>query len=126
MSSGRALSRAKSRRNLDYKDVLERLEQMGRAIRGASHKLVMEEALQSYKDTRDVLNTCHAAGVSKKCMHSARFSAGKSGRQKIIAIGIEIYDCDLFPHELKLKPERIGNKGEETKLVLELMLKLTI
>lgn len=24
---------------------------------------------------------------------------------------------DLFPHELKVKPERIGTKEEETKLV---------
>ena len=40
---GRALSRAKSRRNLDYMDVLSALEQQGISIRVASPKLVMEE-----------------------------------------------------------------------------------
>ena len=40
---GRALSRAKSRRNLDYMTVLDKLEQQGISIRVASPKLVMEE-----------------------------------------------------------------------------------
>lgn len=40
---GRALSRAKSRRNLDFQDVLDRLADKGIAIRVASPKLVMEE-----------------------------------------------------------------------------------
>ncbi len=42
-SQGRALSRAKSRRNLDYMDVLAALEEKGISIRVASPKLVMEE-----------------------------------------------------------------------------------
>uniref|UniRef100_A0A1B0C4K1 3'-phosphate/5'-hydroxy nucleic acid ligase n=1 Tax=Glossina palpalis gambiensis TaxID=67801 RepID=A0A1B0C4K1_9MUSC len=70
---GRGLSRAKSRRNLDYKDVLERLEEMGRAIRGASLKLVMAE---SYKDVKDLVNTCRAARIGKKFIYSTRCSAG--------------------------------------------------
>ncbi|KAI9575145.1 RNA-splicing ligase RtcB homolog [Glossina fuscipes fuscipes] len=45
--AGRALSRAKSRRNFDYKDFLERLEEMEIAICVASRKLVMEEAPKS-------------------------------------------------------------------------------
>lgn len=65
---GRALSRAKSRRNLDYTDVLNKLEHMGISIRVASPKLVMEEAPESYKNVTDVVNTCHAAGISKKCI----------------------------------------------------------
>ena len=40
---GRALSRAKSRRNLDYTTVLSALEEKGISIRVASPKLVMEE-----------------------------------------------------------------------------------
>lgn len=40
---GRALSRAKSRRNLDFQDVLDKLADQGIAIRVASPKLVMEE-----------------------------------------------------------------------------------
>ena len=48
--AGRALSRAKSRRNIDYTDVLNKLEQQGISIRVASPKLVMEEAPESYKN----------------------------------------------------------------------------
>lgn len=66
--AGRALSRAKSRRNLDYQDVLDKLQQMGISIRVASPKLVMEEAPESYKNVTDVVDTCHAAGISKKCI----------------------------------------------------------
>ena len=55
---GRALSRAKSRRNLDYSDVLSSLEAKGISIRVASPKLVMEEAPESYKNVTDVVNTC--------------------------------------------------------------------
>lgn len=65
---GRALSRAKSRRNLDYTDVLRQLEAKGISIRVASPKLVMEEAPESYKNVTDVVNTCHAAGISEKCI----------------------------------------------------------
>lgn len=66
--AGRAWSRAKSRRNLEYQDVLENLKQKGIAIRVASPKLVMEEAPESYKNVDDVVNTCHNAGISKKCV----------------------------------------------------------
>lgn len=65
---GRALSRAKSRRNLDYQEVLQKLEKQGISIRVASPKLVMEEAPESYKNVTDVVDTCHAAGISKKCI----------------------------------------------------------
>lgn len=66
--AGRALSRAKSRRNLDYQEVLGRLKEKGIAIRVASPKLVMEEAPESYKDVTDVVDTCHAVGISKKAI----------------------------------------------------------
>lgn len=65
---GRALSRAKSRRKLEYTDVLENMRAMGIAIRVASPKLVMEEAPESYKNVTDVVDTCHAAGISEKCI----------------------------------------------------------
>lgn len=66
--AGRALSRAKSRRNLDYMDVLNALEEQGISIRIASPKLVMEEAPESYKNVTDVVDTCHMAGISKKAI----------------------------------------------------------
>lgn len=65
---GRALSRAKSRRNLDFQEVLDALAQKGISIRVASPKLVMEEAPESYKNVTDVVNTCHEAGISKKAI----------------------------------------------------------
>jgi len=66
--AGRAMSRNKSRKCLDYKDVLKNLEDQGISIRVASPKLVMEEAPESYKDVTEVVNTCHEAGISKKCI----------------------------------------------------------
>merc|ERR1712241_1369977 len=66
--AGRALSRAKSRRNLDFQQVLTKMEAKGISMRVASPKLVMEEAPESYKDVTDVVNTCHAAGISQKCI----------------------------------------------------------
>lgn len=45
---GRALSRAKSRRNLDFQDVLDKLADQGIAIRVASPKLVMEEVTRAF------------------------------------------------------------------------------
>ncbi len=36
--------------------------------RVASPKLVMEEAPESYKNVTDVVDTCHAVGISKKCI----------------------------------------------------------
>lgn len=39
-----------------------------RCRRVASPKLVMEEAPESYKDVSEVVDTCHAAGISKKAV----------------------------------------------------------
>ncbi|XP_065156070.1 RNA-splicing ligase RtcB homolog [Atheta coriaria] len=66
--AGRALSRAKSRRNIEYTEVLAKLQEAGISIRVASPKLVMEEAPESYKNVTDVVDTCHAAGISKKAI----------------------------------------------------------
>lgn len=64
--AGRAQSRNKSRRNLSYQEVLQKLSDQGISIRVASPKLVMEEAPESYKDVTAVVDTCHEAGISKK------------------------------------------------------------
>lgn len=66
--AGRAQSRAKSRRTLDYQDVLSNLAKKGIAIRVASPKLVQEEAPESYKNVSEVVETCHAAGISRKAV----------------------------------------------------------
>ena len=56
--AGRALSRAKARRERTYEEVIEKLKEKNITIRMASPKLVMEEAPESYKDVEDVCNTC--------------------------------------------------------------------
>lgn len=66
--AGRARSRNNSRNKLDYQQVLDALKTKGIAIRVASPKLVMEEAPESYKDVSEVVDTCHAAGISKKAV----------------------------------------------------------
>jgi len=66
--AGRAQSRNKSRRTLTYQEVLDELKSKDISIRVASPKLVMEEAPDSYKDVNAVVDTCHAAGISKKCV----------------------------------------------------------
>ena len=64
--AGRAMSRNKSRREMDWTEVHERLREKGISIRMASPKLIMEEAPESYKDVTQVVDTCHEAGISKK------------------------------------------------------------
>ena len=66
--AGRARSRSNSRNKLDYQQVLHNLKAKGISIRVASPKLVMEEAPESYKDVTQVVDTCHNAGISKKCV----------------------------------------------------------
>eukprot|EP01057_Protomagalhaensia_wolfi_P000460 Protomagalhaensia_wolfi_Nauph_80__459@NODE_1257_length_1628_cov_110_484581_g967_i0_p1_GENE_NODE_1257_length_1628_cov_110_484581_g967_i0NODE_1257_length_1628_cov_110_484581_g967_i0_p1_ORF_typecomplete_len516_score106_51RtcB/PF01139_17/1_1e142_NODE_1257_length_1628_cov_110_484581_g967_i0261549 len=66
--AGRALSRNKSRNALDYTEVLQKLADQNISIRVASPKLVMEEAPESYKDVSEVVQTCHDAGISSKCV----------------------------------------------------------
>lgn len=48
--------------------VLGALKTKGISIRVASPKLVMEEAPESYKDVSQVVETCHAAGISNKAV----------------------------------------------------------
>jgi tRNA-splicing ligase RtcB len=42
------------------------LKEKGISIRVASPKLVTEEAPESYKDVVDVVDTCEAAGISRR------------------------------------------------------------
>ena len=48
--------------------MLDKLSNKGISVRVASPKLVMEEAPESYKNVTDVVDTCHAAGISRKTM----------------------------------------------------------
>ena len=51
---------------MGYNEVLGNLKEKGISIRVASPKLVMEEAPESYKDVSEVVDTCEAAGISRK------------------------------------------------------------
>ncbi|CAB3407581.1 unnamed protein product [Caenorhabditis bovis] len=64
--AGRALSRAKSRRTLNWESVVEDLKKKDISIRIASPKLIMEEASSAYKNVDDVVDTCESVGISKK------------------------------------------------------------
>ncbi|WIA31617.1 hypothetical protein OEZ86_002502 [Tetradesmus obliquus] len=66
--AGRALSHSAAMRGLDSKQVLSQLSQQGIALRIATKKLAAEEAPASYKDVSQVIDTCHAVGISKKCV----------------------------------------------------------
>ncbi|EGT47647.1 hypothetical protein CAEBREN_25556 [Caenorhabditis brenneri] len=66
--AGRALSRAKSRRTITWDSVIDDLKKKEISIRIASPKLIMEEAPESYKNVTDVVDTCDAAGISKKAV----------------------------------------------------------
>jgi tRNA-splicing ligase RtcB len=66
--AGRAQSRSKSRRTLGYEEVLADLKKKGISIRVASPHLVVEESDASYKSVTEVVNTCHTAGISLKCV----------------------------------------------------------
>ena len=87
---GRALSRAKSRRNLDFQDVLDKLADMGIAIRVASPKLVMEEVTE-------ILISVQHKTVYNLCQHmeTAVFSIASTNLKKK-KTSITSYQCLLF------------------------------
>lgn len=64
----RALSRSQAKRQLTREAVERDLVMHGVALRAATPHLVAEEAPQSYKDVSEVVECCHLAGVSKKCV----------------------------------------------------------
>ncbi|KEP62528.1 UNVERIFIED_CONTAM: DNA segment, Chr 10, Wayne State University 52, expressed family protein [Hammondia hammondi] len=66
--AGRARSRNNARNNLQCQEVIRALEDRGISMRVASPKLIMEEAPESYKDVSQVVQTCHDAGISRKCV----------------------------------------------------------
>ena len=64
--AGRQMSRSEAKRDLRPGAVMKNLEDLGIVVKVASPKLICEEAPESYKDVNDVIDTCHAAGISKK------------------------------------------------------------
>eukprot|EP00456_Euglypha_rotunda_P068953 TRINITY_DN6044_c0_g1_i13.p1 TRINITY_DN6044_c0_g1~~TRINITY_DN6044_c0_g1_i13.p1 ORF type:complete len:318 (-),score=48.89 TRINITY_DN6044_c0_g1_i13:227-1087(-) len=66
--AGRQASRAQAKREIPVKEVFDDLKSQGIAIRVAQKGLVAEEAVGAYKDVDDVVQTCHDAGLSQKCV----------------------------------------------------------
>ncbi|KAJ1495451.1 tRNA-splicing ligase [Baffinella frigidus] len=65
---GRAMSRTRAMRELDSSEVMKQVKAHGVSARVASKRLVAEEAPASYKDVSAVVDTCHAADISRKCV----------------------------------------------------------
>lgn len=66
--AGRALSRSAAMRELRSSEVLKLLSAKGITVKVASPKLIAEEASEAYKDIDQVIDSCHEAGISKKCV----------------------------------------------------------
>ena len=66
--AGRFMSRSKAMKCLDSKVVLKDLARQNISIRVAIKRLVAEEAPESYKDVSQVVDTCEAVGISRKCV----------------------------------------------------------
>jgi tRNA-splicing ligase RtcB len=64
--AGRVLSRSAARRKWRGEDVVRRLKKQGIYVHPASWKVVAEEAPDSYKDIKNVVDVAHGAGLSKK------------------------------------------------------------
>ena len=64
--AGRAMSRMKSKREVDYNQLKKRLEDKGIIICAGSVKGLVEEAPESYKDIEEVVGVVHGAGIALK------------------------------------------------------------
>ncbi|MDG6217872.1 MAG: intein-containing RctB family protein, partial [Candidatus Thermoplasmatota archaeon] len=64
--AGRVMSRNQSLRLFRGEDIVEKLNRRGIYVHPASFKVAAEEASESYKNVRDVVNTVDGAGISKK------------------------------------------------------------
>ncbi len=64
--AGRVLSRHEATRRWRGDDVVQRLKNRGIYVHPASLKVAAEEAPESYKDIRNVVDIAHGAGISRK------------------------------------------------------------
>lgn len=62
------MSRSQAMKELKSNDVMKNLKNKHITLKVATKKLVAEEAPESYKDVSEVVDTCHEAGISKKCV----------------------------------------------------------
>jgi len=64
--AGRVISRQQAIRNWRGEEVIRRLKNRGIYVHPASLKVAAEEAPESYKDVRNVVDIAHGAGISRK------------------------------------------------------------
>ena len=64
--AGRRMSRAKSKKTLDYNELRERLDKYGVVVRAGSAKGLLEEAPQAYKDIETVVDVVCKAKIANK------------------------------------------------------------
>lgn len=64
--AGRAMSRKKASRDISANELLQRLNQSGVKVRGASKRGLTEEQPDAYKDVESVVDVVHEAGLSRK------------------------------------------------------------
>jgi len=65
--AGREMSRSEALKTFTSKSVKAAMEQKGIYVRAGDSRLLAEEAGGAYKDVTQVVQTCHAAGLSKLC-----------------------------------------------------------
>lgn len=66
--AGRCMSRSEACKTFKISDVMVKSEETGTTLRIASQRLAAEEFHSAYKDVDDVVDVCHTAGLSKKCV----------------------------------------------------------
>jgi len=64
--AGRALPRSKCRKIIDGKELSQRLKDKGIYLRIKNEAEIADEAPEAYKNVDDVVETCEAAGLSKR------------------------------------------------------------
>jgi tRNA-splicing ligase RtcB len=64
--AGRAMSRQKAKRTVGGRNIVRELADKGILIKSHSRRTIAEEFSDAYKDVSDVVETCAAAGISKK------------------------------------------------------------
>lgn len=63
--AGRVMSRKSAAKSMRGKNVFQELEKRGVIVEAASHRTVVEEIPEAYKDVADVVNVVEAAGLAK-------------------------------------------------------------
>ncbi len=64
--AGRALSRARAKRDMRAEDIVRDLARQGIRVKGASNAGIVEEGPDAYKDVARVVNVVHNAGLARK------------------------------------------------------------